>query len=38
MRIGFSSIKVEDIAEGIAIVGGVVDEMLSRETRKRVGE
>ena len=29
MRIGFSSIKVEDIADGIAIVGDVVDEMLA---------
>ncbi len=29
MRIGFSSIQVEHIAEGIAIVGGVVDEMLA---------
>ena len=29
MRIGFSSIKVEDIADGIAIVGDVVKEMLA---------
>ncbi|WAT02243.1 PLP-dependent aminotransferase family protein [Rouxiella chamberiensis] len=28
MRLGFSSIKMEDIADGIAIVGAVVDEML----------
>jgi GntR family transcriptional regulator/MocR family aminotransferase len=29
MRIGFSSIKVTDIADGIAIVGDVVDKMLA---------
>ena len=38
MRIGFSSIKVEDIADGIAIVGGVVDEMLAETAAKILNE
>lgn len=33
MRIGFSSIKAENIADGIAIVGGVVDEMLAASSK-----